>query len=98
MTELSLPERLVHAAEAAIQGAGDTYESPLGDKVDGYSVDFARVGGAALIDVLTEDLQRQVRCPDIEGGCVKCRQLRAEIEHLRVLAQAVRDVPAVTAA
>lgn len=94
---LTLPERIVHAVQAAIEGAArDIYPSPLGDRVDGYSVDFARVGGAALVDVLAEDLKWQAPCaPD--SGCVNCAKVHGQIGHLRVLAQAVRDVPALKA-
>jgi hypothetical protein len=94
VAELSLPERLVHAAEAAIQGAGDTYESPLGDKVDGYSVDFARVAGAAVVDVLAELIGATMyhTCSTID--CARCAEANHWTGPLRSLAQLVRDVPA----
>lgn len=94
---LDLPERIVQAVQAAIEGAArDVYPSPLGDRVDGYSIDMARVGGAAVIDVLTEDLRWQAPCP-LGSGCASCERLQEQISHLLVLAQAVRDVSALKA-
>jgi hypothetical protein len=46
--ELSVPERLVHAAEAAIRKAAvDVASFPLGDKAYGYVHDFAKAAVAA---------------------------------------------------
>lgn len=80
---LSLPERIVHAVEAAIQGAAtDVHEYRHGDWVGGYVADMAKAGAAAVLDVLAEDAKR-----GSEGHAVM----------LRYLAQQVVDVPAVEA-
>jgi hypothetical protein len=100
MSGLSIPERIVYAAEAAMQGAAsDVYQSPLGDKVDGFAVDFARVAGAAVIDVLAEALTDKMHgwCASGTPRCLNCRHLWSNVGHLRLLAQQVRDVPALKA-
>lgn len=85
MSEMSLPERIVHAAETAIEEAADTRcTEPSGaTSVEGLLVDLARDSAAAVIEVLAEDMEKN----DGAGHAVL----------LRMLAEAVRAVPALKA-
>jgi len=85
MSELSLPERIVHAAEEAIDTArvcGLT-EGNRPVYVEGYLLDFAKASAAAVIEELAGDMVANGG----EGHAVL----------LRMLAQAVRDVHALKA-
>jgi hypothetical protein len=99
MAELSLPERLVHAAEQAIEDAStDLYASGHGDLIEGYLTDFARRGVGAAIDILADALAGELCCgPTPEPQCSKCGPLYGEIADLRSLAERVREVPALEA-
>jgi hypothetical protein len=82
---LSLPERIVHAAETAIEDAADSRYRELSGatSVEGLLIDFARESASAVIEVLAGDMVANGG----EGHAVQ----------LRMLAQAVRDVPALKA-
>lgn len=94
MAELSLPERLVHAAETGIREAAiDVAAFPLGDKAYGYVHDFGTRSAAALIIALADDYRKKVLCP-AGVRCQKCRVYLEEGRRLRGLAEQARDVPA----
>lgn len=99
MTEMSLPERLVHAAEEAIEDqAEDVTANPKGYKCYGFTADFARYGVGAALDTIADELLGTRCCP--ADNAVSCSDglLRGiQVEHLRLLAQQVRDVPALEA-
>jgi hypothetical protein len=100
MSELSLPERIVHAAEEAIDMArvcGLT-EGNRPVYVEGYLLDFAKASANAVIEELAKVLEGQMCCGrEPSTQCFKCGQLHSEIWDLQALAQAVRDAPALKA-
>lgn len=86
MTELSLPERRVHAAETAIEGAAisvEVYQNVLGSRADGYTSDMAKASASAVIEELAKDMEAN----DGAGHAAL----------LRMLADCIRAVPAVKA-
>jgi hypothetical protein len=96
MPELSLPERLVHAAEAAIREAAiDVAPFPLGDKAYGYVADFAKLAGAAMLRTLADYYAEEViRCTLSPESCSRCIRIGARMGELRSLADRIFYVPA----
>jgi hypothetical protein len=80
VTELSLPERIVHAAEQALEEAAATVHRGITGvySVDGYPTDMATASAAAVIEVLASDM-------DEHGG-------EGHASLLRMLAVCVREV------
>lgn len=95
-----LPVRLVEAAVSAMDMVRVCSYTALDGChiIEGYDVDFARVAAGAVVDVLADALEGELCCgQDPAPQCLKCGQLYAEIGHMRSLADAVRDVPALVA-
>jgi hypothetical protein len=95
--DLSLPERLVYAAEQAItEIAATVFRGVTGvESIEGYPTDLAKVAAAATVEALAEALKDWLRLccglsPDAQ--CFKCGQLYSEIGELHALAVQVREV------
>jgi hypothetical protein len=98
LVEMPLPDRLVYAAEQAIDearvcGVTDGNQPVY---VEGYLADFARAATAVVVEGLAAVLEGELCCgrePDPQ--CGKCGRLYGEIAELRYLAERVRNVKAV---
>jgi hypothetical protein len=98
MTELSLPERLVHAAEKAIEERAVTvFRGITGvESVEGYPTDLARAAVAATLleraNALEDEMAWCQRTRSID--CVTCHSSGLRVQEDRLLAAAVLDVRA----
>lgn len=96
VTELSLPERIVHAAEQAIQDiAATVFKGITGvESVEGYPTDLAKAAIAAAFRELAAANEHDTKwCrATMNGDCTKCTRLLALAGDLRSLADAVDEV------
>lgn len=101
MTEpMSFAERIVHAAEHAVEQVSVTvFRGVTGvESVEGYPTDLAKASASATIEALADELTGHLCCgTSPEPQCLKCGELYGEIFNLRFLADQVREVPALKA-
>jgi hypothetical protein len=98
LVEMPLPDRLVYAAQEAIEQAALTkwHVRTAVYSVDGHPRDFARAATAVVVEGLAAVLEGDLCCgPDPDPQCGKCGRLYGEIAELRYLAERVRNVKAV---
>lgn len=100
LVELPLPARLALAARDAIEDqAIDVYTNQLGHTVYGFTADMARYSAGAVVEALAAALLARRCCPaDSVVCCSSCLVLQRQAADYFVLAQQVRDVPAVEVA
>lgn len=100
LVEMPLPARLALAARDAIEDqAVDVYTNQLGHTVYGFTADMARYSAGAVVEALAAALLAQRCCAaDSVVCCSSCLVLQRQAAAYSVLAQQVRDVPAVEVA
>lgn len=100
LVEMPLPTRLALAARDAIEDqAIDVYTNQLGHTVYGFTADMARYSAGAVVEALAAALLAQRCCAaDSVVCCSSCLVLQRQAAAYSVLAQQVRDVPAVEVA